>query len=130
VQLFEKAFPEAKGVPPGKVLAMLQGKESPVKKRQEEYEMYRPYLAGRASTLDVLREVITLIPNSQDLLVKRLSLNRGVLTVTGHVANWNDVELIRQQLDNSELLRTVRVIDQAENRETGKTDFRITAEQQ
>ena len=129
VELFETAFPEVKGVPPGKVLAMLQGKESPVKKRQEEYEMYRPYLAGRASTLDVLREVITLIPDSQDLLVKQLSFNRGVLTVAGHVGNWNDVELIRQQLDNSEPLGKVNVVDQAENRETRKTDFRITAEQ-
>jgi Tfp pilus assembly PilM family ATPase len=129
VQVFENTFPEAGTVPPGKVLPMLQSKQSPVAKRQEEYDMYRPYLPGRTRTLDVLREVITLIPNSQDLLVKELSLNRGVLTVAGHVGNWNDVELIRQQLDNSELLGAVRVTVQTENRQTRKTDFEIAAEQ-
>jgi len=128
VQLFESGFPEAGTIPPGKVLPMLQSKQSPVAKRQEEYEIYRPYLPGRTRTLDVLREVITLIPNSQDLLVKELSLNRRILTVAGHVGNWNDVEIIRQQLDNSDLLGAVRVTEQEENRQTRKTDFEITAE--
>ncbi len=126
VELYESAF-DRKPRTRDKVLAEMQSKEGPLKKRQQEYEMYRPYLAGAASTLDVLNEIITLVPDSRDLVVKDLSINKGKVGLSGEVADAADVEVIRQQLDNSELLRDVRIVQQASSRDTNKIDFTISA---
>jgi|GEM_PF-2777244 len=127
LELYENAFNE-KAERADKVLAMMRAEEGPIKKRKREYEMYRPYLGGTSSTLDLLHEIITLIPESSGLVVKQLSISSGVVRVSGQVVDADTVELIRQQLDNSKLLRDVRIAEQASSRDTNKIDFTISAE--
>jgi Tfp pilus assembly PilM family ATPase len=107
-----------------KVLLDMERKDGPLEKGKEEYKIYRPYLAGTAPTLDLLKEVITLIPDSPGLVVKDLSINKEKVVVQGEVADPGGPELIRQKLDASELLGA-----NIEDSSTGpdKTDFTISA---
>ena len=126
VQLFEETFGE-KVKRRDKVLAQMQAKGGPVQKRQEEYDMYRPFLARTASTLDLLHEIITLIPQSEGLQIKDLSMNKGVITLSGQVSDAANVTLVEEQLNNSELLN-VREVQRSSSRETDMIDFTIRCE--
>ena len=127
VVLYEKTFNETVDRA-DKVLALMRADGGPVKKGQQEYEMYRPYLGGSASTLDLLHEIITLIPDSSNLVVKELSISGGIIRVRGQAADANNVTLVEQQLGNSRLLRNVDIAEQASNKDTNKIDFTISAE--
>jgi len=126
VELFKNAFgrdPIARD----KVLDDMQRNDGPLKKAQDEYKVYRPYLAGTVSTLDVLNEVMTLIPDSPGLRVRGLSINGEKIVVRGEVADEEGPELIRQKLDGSELLNAPRDDVQASSTETNKINFTIGA---
>ena len=127
VVLYERTFNETVDRA-DKVLALMRADGGPVKKGQQEYEMYRPYLGGSASTLDLLHEIITLIPDSSNLVVKELSISGGIIRVRGQAADANNVTLVEQQLGNSRLLRNVDIAEQASNKDTNKIDFTISAE--
>ncbi len=127
LELYENTFNE-RPERADKVLALMRAEQGPIQKRKKEYEMYRPYLGGTTSTLDLLHEIITLIPDSSGLVVKELSISSGVVRVRGQAGDADTVELVRQQLDNSKLLRDVRIAEQASSRDTNKIDFTISAE--
>lgn len=123
--LFEKAFPGT-AVIPDKVLEQM---ERAVNDRKKDYDMYGAYLAGKASMLDLLNDVITHIPESGDILVEQLSIDRGIVTISGEVAGGAAVETIRRQLGTSKLLQDVGVTKQETNKDTGKIDFTISAKE-
>jgi Tfp pilus assembly PilM family ATPase len=127
VELYENTFNE-KVVRADKALELMTAETGPMKKMQEEHKMYRPYLAGTTSTLDLLHEIITLIPDSSDLVVKKLSMSGGIVSVRGQAADANKVTLVEQQLGNSGLLRNVDVAEQATNKNNNKIDFTISAQ--
>lgn len=125
VGLFQNAFGRDP-VAQDKVLEDMLSKEGPVQKGKDEYKIYRPYLAGTVSTLDVLNDVIKIIPDVPGLVVKELSVSKERVSVDGEVTGAGNVEVIRQQLAASEQLQDVRIDREASNRNTNKIEFTIS----
>jgi len=127
VELFQNAFgrdPVARD----KVLEDMLRKDGdgPVQKGKDEYKIYRPYLAGTVSTLDVLNDVIKIMPDAPGLVVGELTVTKATVSVSGEVTGAGNVEVIRQQLEASELLQRVEMDREVSNRNTNKIEFTIS----
>jgi hypothetical protein len=125
VELFRNAFGR-EPVAWDKVLEDMLSKDGPVQKGKDEYKIYSPYIAGTVSTLDVLNDVIKIIPDVPGLVVEELTVTKATVSVSGEVTGAGNVEVIRQQLGSSGLLQDVIVDREVSKRNTNNIEFAIS----
>jgi len=98
-----------------------------IREEQERFKLLRNYSSEYVPPLDVLAEVTASIAPGKTFAMTDLAISDYTLRMTGEADSFDDINIFRDTLENSNLLSEVKIESATKADKSDKINFRIRA---
>ncbi|MGD9365400.1 MAG: type II secretion system protein GspL [Desulfobacteraceae bacterium] len=118
-QVYLSAFPDSRAK--GNPLSLMESKIQEIRKGNATTGMN----PEQVRTIDVLLQISQLIPQQTDVLLKRMTMGGGSVTISGETADFNSVEDIKSNVEKGKLFKQVTIASANMDKSGKKVRFKL-----